>query len=229
MSIENVFSFIDIVEKRKVARYTLILLNALLLCMLTHYCYTWTIGAYSFANFESTEQVLNYFLTGRFLIPFLMFLLIWLTTDLMGTWMVNKFVSWVLKYTMPLKRAMLENDSFMTIGWLRNLTTLLSQDKVSRNAVWNQNPQQIEMQCAHGQKFIRDSLQILVRFVICIFIAFFCISGFPIILLLLTLVLIFFSFHFGRLFYLMFEVIPFFAHQYQEAAKRIQAQDKTKE
>lgn len=229
MGIENVISFIEFVEKRKAAKYILILLNIVLLVMLTHYCYVWTVKDYSLSSITSSAQVLEFFIHGDFLIPFIMFTLIWLTTEFVGTWVVNRFVSWILKFTMPLKRLIIENDSFVNIKWLRKLTELLSQDTVTRNAAWNQNPQLIEAQCALSQKFIRDALSTSVRFTMCVIIATICVKDFSIFLLLLTGVVVFVAFYAGRLFYMMFEVMPFFVARYQDAARRIYEKKKSKE
>lgn len=229
MNLESVFSIIGFVEKRKAARYLLILLNVALLITLTNYCYVLTIGDYSFAAIESKAEVLNYFVRGNFLIPFILFVMVWLATELLGTWIVNSFASWILKLTMPLKREMIEKDSFMNIGWLRSLTEKLSQDTVTRNAAWNQPPLIIEMQCALSQKFIRDALMTSIRFMICVIIAAFVVKEFPIWLLLLTAVAVYIAFHAGRLFYLTLEMLPFFITQYQEAANRIKEEGKTRQ
>jgi hypothetical protein len=144
-----------------------------------------------------------------------------LITEFIGTWFVNSYVSWILKFTMPLKRAVLEGDSFMKVTWLHKLTRMLSQDTLTRNAAWNHDPRIIEMQSVHGQKFIRDALMTSIRFLICVIIATCCVKEFSIYFMFLTIAIIAIAFLTSRLFYLFFEVMPFFVERYQDAAKRM--------
>lgn len=227
MNIDSIPSLFDFIEKRKVAKAILTFLNIALLAMLTHYCYVWTMGKYTLFN-QPNEIIADYILTGKFLVPFIMFVLIWLITSFLGTIIINYYVSWILKFTNPLKKAVLEKESFIKINWLRRLTEVLSQDRLSRNAAWNNDLGRITRDCVNGQLFIHSALMISVRFVICVIIATCAQKGdFPVVFALFTGVIVFIAFYASRLFYLFFEVMPFFVERYQEAARDIREENKT--
>src|SRR5574337_1048818 len=130
----DTLKFIEFIEKRNSPRYVLATLNVLFLIVLTHYCYTWTVEKYSLSETNLGEQTFTFITSGYFLIPFLMFILIYMLTDFLGTLVTNIYAGKILKVTKTIKAGMLEEESFMRTFWLRRTTELLSRDKLSRKA-----------------------------------------------------------------------------------------------